>query len=210
MKYNIYDKQNIEDSIQYYYTHNVSHKETYEKFNIKRATYFLYLKIYKESDYAENGSNKKYEDFQKINRIFQRKAERAEQEKMNKLQGVRANNAKHKITEFVNHINRHNIQGARSESVNDMSERRPKTQDTRSEPIERKKQDTRSEPIDERKHKIQDTRSESRNENKMRDTRSDPINKIQNSPIPKGSTDIIKDKDKNIYRIPPSKPHVPI
>ncbi len=75
MKYNIYDKDNIENAIKYYYKNKVSHKEAYEKFNIKRATYFTYLKIYKESDFSQTGGNKKYEDFQKTNNVFKKKEE---------------------------------------------------------------------------------------------------------------------------------------
>ncbi len=73
MKYNIYDKDNIENAIKYYYKNKVSHKEVYEKFNIKRATYFTYLKIYKESDFSQTGGNKKYEEFEKTNNIFKKK-----------------------------------------------------------------------------------------------------------------------------------------
>lgn len=43
----------------YYYKNKVSHKEVCEKFNIKQATYFTYLKIYKESDFFTNLTTRK-------------------------------------------------------------------------------------------------------------------------------------------------------
>ena len=81
MKYNIYDKENIENAIKFYYKNKVSHKEVYEKFNIKRATYFTYLKICKEIDFIQIGGNKKYEDSEKINSVFKKQKDIIEQEK---------------------------------------------------------------------------------------------------------------------------------
>ena len=52
-----------------------------EKFNIKRATYFTYLKICKEIDFIQIGGNKKYEDSEKINSVFKKQKDIIEQEK---------------------------------------------------------------------------------------------------------------------------------
>ena len=98
MKYNIYDKDNIENAIKYYYKNKVSHKEAYEKFNIKRATYFTYLKVYKETGFSQNGGNKKYEDYEKTNNIFKKKEKEKSNdvlEVMNNLGGGRGNKNKH-------------------------------------------------------------------------------------------------------------------
>ena len=59
--------------IKFYYKNKVSHKEAYEKFNIKKTTYFTYLKLYKDNEFTQTGGNKKYEEFEKTNNIFKKK-----------------------------------------------------------------------------------------------------------------------------------------
>jgi hypothetical protein len=57
--YNNYDKNIIDEAINYYLKNKVSHKKVYEKFNIKRATYFTYFKIHKDKFSTEQiGGNK--------------------------------------------------------------------------------------------------------------------------------------------------------
>ena len=55
MKYNIFDPENMEKAFKFYYNNYVSHKETYEKFNIKPATYFSHLRVYKSRENMQKG-----------------------------------------------------------------------------------------------------------------------------------------------------------
>lgn len=95
MKYNIYDESNINDAIKYYYNNKVSHKETYEKFNIKRSTYFTYLKLNKDKYLPQNGGNKN---------IFKTKTNITSSTKEHIIKNDNEENSKKFVDFFTNNI----------------------------------------------------------------------------------------------------------
>lgn len=51
MKYNSYEIDEVRKAVDFYKTHDLTHKEVYEKFGIKRATYFSYYRMFGNEKY---------------------------------------------------------------------------------------------------------------------------------------------------------------
>lgn len=85
MKYNVYNKENVELAIKYYLSNDCSHKEAAEKFDIKLQTYYKYLREYKAGVIVfQDTWNRRHDEMVKLNNVLDKvDALKAKKEKEN-------------------------------------------------------------------------------------------------------------------------------